>query len=331
MSAAGRKFEEFDRSRLKIAPLNARKHGLDIRCITALEPRTRVSKNLRTVAKRIAAAHIRSSAVVLMMGAHVIRSGVQRYVIDMVERGFISCVALNGAGVIHDFELALFGATTENVAYYIRDGRFGLWQETGQINDIVKEGVKKGMGLGECVGAAIAEEKFPQADLSILGSARRCGVPVTVHVGIGYDIIAEHPNYDGAAFGEASYRDFLRLVKVMESLEGGVVMNFGSAVMGPEVYLKALAMVRNAAAQQGRRIANFTTLVCDLKELPETYHIQPTDGDDGYHFRPWKTMLVRTVAEGGESFYVQGRHEQTIPELWTAITSETRKNRRGRI
>jgi len=138
-------------------------------------------------------------------------------------------------------------------------------------------------------------------------------------VGIGYDIIHEHPNFDGAASGEASYLDFLELAAQLERLEGGVVMNFGSAVMAPEVYLKALAMVRNAAAAEGREIRRFTTLVCDLKEMPDSFRTEPCKSDPAYYFRPWKTMLVRTVADGGESFYVRGRHDETIPGLWKEI------------
>ncbi|MFH1131035.1 MAG: hypothetical protein V1754_06850, partial [Pseudomonadota bacterium] len=130
----------------------------------------------------------------------------------------------------------------------------------------------------------------------------------------------EHPNCDGGAYGVASYRDFLRMAAVTESLEGGVVMNFGSAVMAPEIYLKALAMARNVARGEGRMIRSFVSLVCDLRPLPKDYSKEPTKDDPSYYFRPWKTMLVRTVKEGGQSFYVNGTHAKTIPELWTAVT-----------
>jgi len=138
-------------------------------------------------------------------------------------------------------------------------------------------------------------------------------------VGIGYDIVHEFPNCDGAAYGATSYTDFLRFAKILESLEGGVVMNFGSAVMAPEIFLKALSMVRNVARQEGRQICHFTTLVCDLLNLPDNYHEEPSKDNPYYYFRPWKTMLVRTVADGGESFYVKGHHAESIPALWTAI------------
>lgn len=312
-------FPEFDRTRLRVLPLAKRVNDLDLSRILPLEPIPHVDPCLKAVAKQIIAAKQRNACVVMMMGAHVLRSGVQKYLIDLMERNLFSCIALNGGGIIHDFELALIGATTENVAHYIRDGQFGLWQETGQINTVVKAGAAKGMGLGETVGRAIVEGMFPHAHISILAAAHRCKIPATVHVGIGYDIIHEHPNFDGAAFGAASHRDFLRFAKVLESLDGGVVMNFGSAVMAPEVFLKALSMVRNAAAQENRKINAFTTLVCDLKKLPNSYRTEPCKTDPDYYYRPWKTMLVRTVGDGGESYYVQGNHNITVPGLWTAI------------
>lgn len=325
----GKVFPEFDRSRLLLLPLMERKHDLDITAIRPLEPVSPVHKELETVAERIITARAKKASIIMMSGAHVLRSGVQRHIIDLMEKGFISCVALNGGGVIHDFELALIGATTESVGHYIQDGRFGLWKETGRLNDIVKDGVKKGMGLGEAVGRIIEEERFPYKDISLLAAGWRLGIPITVHVGIGYDIVHEHPNFDGAAYGEASYRDFLRLAWVLDFIEGGVVMNFGSAVMGPEVYLKALAMVRNVAAREGRPIRHFTTLVCDQKELKGVLRAEPSRMDPDYFFRPWKTMLVRTVTGGGESYYVRGHHDTTIPGLWSAIQLKTDSPRGG--
>ena len=314
-------FEEFDRSRLKVLPLSKRKHDLKFSDILPLEHSSFVEPAFHTIASRILAAKDRESAVVLMMGAHVIRSGIQRFLIDLMEQGYLTCIAMNGAGVIHDFEFALIGATTESVGHYIREGQFGLWQETGRINDIVSEGAKKNLGLGEAVGRVIENERFPCRDISILATGYRLNIPITVHVGIGYDIVHELPNCDGASYGATSYKDFLRFANVLESLENGVLMNFGSAVMGPEVYLKALSMVRNAACQDRRTISRFTTLVCDLKTLPDNYYKEPSHDNPDYFFRPWKTMLVRTVSDKGESFFVKGHHSNTIPQLWTAIVS----------
>jgi hypothetical protein len=250
------------------------------------------------------------------MGAHVLRAGTQRYLIDLMQRRLLTHIGMNGAGPIHDWEMALIGATTESVARYISSGEFGLWRETGRINDVVRAGVAQNMGIGESMGRAILEGDFPHKDVSILAAAARLGVPVTVHVGIGHDILHEHPNCDGAAFGAASYIDFLVLAHAVQSLEGGVMLNFGSAVMGPEVYLKALAMARNVAHQRGEVIRNFTTGVFDLIPITGDPKKQAPKTDPQYYYRPYKTILVRTVADGGESHYVQGDHRDTLPRLY---------------
>lgn len=259
------------------------------------------------------------ASTVFLCGAHVLRAGVQRYLFDMMERGFIQAIAVNGAAMIHDYELALIGATTESVARYIQDGQFGMWQETGAINTIINHGYAQGLGLGESLGRAIVEGDFPHKDMSLFATGWRLGIPVTVHVGIGYDIIHPHPNFDGAATGAASHRDFLIFVKALEKLEHGCVCTFGSAVMAPEVFLKALSMVRNVAAQDGRCVQHFASLVCDLHDLPENTSHEAEKMTALYYFRPWKTLLARTVAQGGESYYVQARHEQSIPALWHAL------------
>jgi len=312
------RYREFDSSRIKLLPLSDRLHDLTLKNISPVTSSDFVPSVFQIIGERIAQAVNQNASVILMMGAHVLRAGMQRYLIDMMERGLISCIAINGAGVIHDYEFSMIGATTESVQHYIKDGRFGLWKETGIINDIVAEAAEKKMGLGEAVGKALNEGNTPYKEISILAAAYRLGVPVTVHVGIGYDIIHQFPNFCGSAYGETSYRDFLRFTHVMESLENGVIMNFGSAVMAPEVYLKALSMVRNAAQQDGRVIKHFATLVCDLVELPEDFKTVPDRSQPGYYFRPWKTMLVRTVNEGGESFYVRDDHRNTIQQLWSA-------------
>jgi len=312
--------EEFEREKLQMQPLAARNHDLSLNAILPLEKVSVHQPKIHSVAQEIFKAKERGSAVILMMGGHVIRSGVQKYILDLMQHGWLSCIAMNGSGVIHDYELALIGATTESVARYIKDGQFGLWEETGQINDIINQAQKDDLGLGQAVGKAIWEkEPFPHKNISLLAAGYRLQIPVTVHVSIGYDIIHEHPNCDGAATGATSYRDFLRFAKMVERLEGGVVMNFGSAVMAPEVFLKALSMARNLAHQKGKVIRHFTTLVCDLYKLPEDYSKEAGKSSPEYYFRPWKTMLVRTVADGGQSYYVQGMHADTIPALWSSI------------
>ncbi len=309
----------FDRSRLRCLPLAERVHDLDLGFLLPLAPSAVTEPALRDIGARILAARDEGAAVILLMGAHVLRAGVQRYLIDLLEQGLISCIAVNGAVVIHDYELALLGATTESVARYIAEGQFGLWQETGRLNDIVRQAASQDQGIGEAVGEWIATSELPHADISLLAAAWRCGIPVTVHVGIGYDIVHEHPNCDGAAWGQASYTDFLIFTRCLERLAGGVVMGFGSAVMAPEVFLKGLAMARNVAGQEGRGIEGFSTLVCDLRELPADYRREAPRDSPAYYFRPWKTMLVRTVHEG-VSHYVRGHHRETVPALWTAAS-----------
>ncbi len=279
--------------------------------------------DLPVIAERIVAARRADRPVILAMGAHVIKTGLSRFVIEWMKRRLVTHVAMNGAGPIHDFELALVGATTESVARYIQEGQFGLWRETGRINEAVRMGVAQGMGYGEAVGRMIEEENLPHRDVSILAAGYRLHVPVTVHVGIGYDITHEQPNCDGAAIGEASYRDFLILTHSVSQLQGGVLLNFGSAVMGPEVYLKALAMARNVARQEGRRINEFTTAVFDLVDLGEDLRHEAPKSDARYYYRPFKTILVRTVADGGESFYVRGLHQLTLPNLFRLVETLT--------
>jgi hypothetical protein len=255
------------------------------------------------------------------MGAHVIRSGVSRYLIDLMEKGLVSLIGGNGAVSIHDMEFAMIGQTTESVARYIQDGQFGLWTETGRINDAAKYAHQHGLGLGESIGKMIHEnpDEFPNHAISVLAAGFRLGTPITIHVSIGQDIVHEHPNFDGAVYGAASYRDFLTLAKTVENLEGGVMLNIGTSVMGPEVYLKALSMARNVARQEYREIKHFTTAVFDLVDLGDNPVEEAPKSEAIYYFRPFKTVLVRTVADGGESYYVRGNHRETIPTLYQLI------------
>jgi hypothetical protein len=307
------KYETFDRSRLRIQPLDRRRHDLTLGYWLSLEDAAPSFEHpdLPAVAERIRSA---SGARILMMGAHLLRAGVNRHLIDLMERGFLTHIAVNGAGAIHDYELARIGATTESVERYIRTGEFGLWRETGELNDWIVEAAREGLGLGENVGRRIEESSYPHRDLSVFAAAWRLSIPVTVHVGIGYDILHEHPNCDGAALGASSYRDFLIFANAVEHLEGGVLLSFGSAIMGPEVYLKALAMARNI-----RPVTKFSTAVFDLTPILGDFRRELPKSDPGYYFRPHKTMLVRTVKDGGESFYFCGDHRATLPALWRQL------------
>jgi hypothetical protein len=311
------KFEMFDRGRLEIHPLDKRDHDMNIGDVLRLgeAPLPYENQDLAAVADAIIAAVESGSSVILLMGAHVIKQGLSRYVIDLIRRGLVSAVAANGACAIHDFELAKIGATTESVGRYISEGQFGLWRETGELNDIVSAGASEGLGFGEAVGRSIAAGNYPHKDVSIFASAYQASVPATVHVGIGYDIVHEQPNFDAAAAGAASFRDFLILARIVENLEGGVVLCYGSAVMGPEVFLKALAMARNVARQQRREITHFTSAVFDLVRLSGDTRAEASKDSPEYYYRPYKTLLVRTVRDGGRSYYIRGDHKATMPAL----------------
>lgn len=314
------RFKRFDRSRLELKPLSERENLLTVADVLEIGtlPATE-NPRIRELARQIVLARTRGAEVILMMGAHLLRAGVTRYIIRLIEEGVITHVGMNGAVPIHDFEMARIGATTESVARYVKQGEFGLWEETGLLNDIVKRGRDDQLGFGEAVGKAIEESGFPYRELSLLAAAYRNTVPATVHIGIGYDIIHEHPSCDGAALGEASYDDFLIFAHTLQNLENGVFLNYGSAVMGPEVYLKALTMARNVARQEGRSIAQFTSAVFDLVPLDENLSVEPSKEHAYYYFRPLKTVLIRTVADGGSSLYIRGNHRQTFLELFAAV------------
>jgi len=313
----------FDRSKLKLRPLAERENIVAMDYLLPLDAPVPAfgDANLKVVAERICAARRNGRPVILSIGAHVIKQGCARFVIDLMQRRMVTHVAGNGACTIHDFELALIGQTSESVANYIRQGQFGLWTETGRLNEIAKVAAREGLGYGEAIGREIWEGRFPHRDISVFGNAWQLGMSTSVHVGIGYDIVHEHPNFDGAATGQASYTDFLIFTKQVENLEGGVFLNFGSAVMGPEVYLKALSMARNVAAQQGWEIRHFTTAVFDLIPISGDLHKEAPKNTPAYYYRPYKTILVRTVADGGESYYFEGDHRVTMPNLWKMVTT----------
>lgn len=318
------RYELFDRSRIELRPLEERGHDLRAELCRPLAAPAEPYRHpeFGQLVDEIVAARRRGAPVVMMIGGHPIKLGLSRFLIDLMEQGLVTHLATNGAGLIHDFELALVGGTSEDVPKWIRRGQFGLWRETARINDVIREAAARGEGLGEALGRTIETERFPQRALSLAAAGWRCGVPVTSHVSVGSDIIHSHANCDGAALGAASYTDFLIFVASVARLEGGVFLNVGSAVTGPEVYLKALSMARNVARQQGQSIADFATAVFDLVELPPTFREGPPGKDHPqYYYRPWKTILVRTVADGGRSYYFQGDHARTLPTLWRDVVT----------
>ena len=319
-------YPTFDRNRLILKPISERVNDLNRDVIMHLNDPIPdyENKNLEILAERIVQAKLQGATIMIMMGAHVIRSGVNRFLIDLMQKGFISLIGTNGASAIHDMEFAMLGETTESVARYIQEGQFGLWQESGRVNDAAVYAKENGYGLGESIGKLIVENpiEFPYRESSLFAAGYHLGIPITVHVGIGQDIVHEHPNFNGAAVGEASYRDFLTLTYFVQNLEGGVILNIGTSVMGPEVYLKALSMARNVAQQENKQIKRFTSAVFDLVDLGEDIHTEAPKLTASYYFRPYKTVLVRTVADGGESYYIRGQHRETIPNLHRLITQK---------
>lgn len=316
------RYARFDRTRIELGNLASR--GCDLRaedCRSLAPPADPyIHPEWNELVERIGEARAAGRPVIVLMGAHPIKLGLSRFLVDLIRGGVITHLGTNGAGIIHDFELASFGSTSENVARWIREGRFGLWRETSRLNALVTQAAARDEGFGEGVGRAIVESGAPHAELSLAAAGWSAGVPVTAHVAIGCDIIHAHPNCDAEALGKATYNDFLIFAQSVLDLEGGVLLNIGTSTIGPEVFLKALAMARNVARREGRSIARFTTAVFDLVELPNDWR----DGPPGkthpqYYYRPWKTLLARTVADGGISYYFQGDHARTIPTLWHAL------------
>lgn len=259
--------------------------------------------NLKEVARTIARAHRSEKTVLLGMGAHPIKVGLSPLIIDFMERGVVSAVAMNGAGIIHDFEMAYMGRTSEDVAASLKDGSFGMAEETGAfVNDAITIGCGRGEGIGKAVGEAILSHKLPQRRLSILATGARLGIPVTVHVGIGTDIIHMHPRVDGKSLGEGSLRDFRTLSTVVATLEKGVFLNLGSAVILPEVFLKALSLARNL----GHPVRNLTTVNVDFLA----------------HYRPLTNVVSRPTMHGGKGYHLTGHLEIMVPLLFAAVLEE---------
>jgi len=318
------RYERFDRKAVRLGRISRRGHDLTAADCLPLAPPADLFRHpeFEQLIKRIAAARREDRPVLMMMGAHPIKLGLSRFLVDLIERRLVTHLATNGAGMVHDFELATLGGTSEDVARWIQAGQFGLWRETGRLNDLVAEAAARDEGIGEALGRVLQQEQAPHRQLSIAAAGYRAGVPVTSHVAIGSDIVHAHPNFDAAAWATASDTDFLVFARNVQRLEGGVFLNIGTAVTGPEVFLKALSMARNLARQQGREIRDFTTAVFDLVELGADWRSGPPDKEHPlYYYRPWKTLLDRTVADGGASFYFRGDHRQTIPTLWQRLSS----------
>lgn len=261
------------------------------------------ASDFKAIAGSIVNARENGRPVLLGMGAHPIKVGLSPVIIDLMKRGVVSAIATNGACIVHDFELSLIGRTSEDVASELCTGRFGMARETGEgINAAINKGVKKGYGIGESIGRYIFEGKNRFKAGSIFSEGFRLGLPMTVHVALGTDIIHMHPQADGAMMGEGSLRDFRLLSAVVSDLEGGVYINLGSAVIMPEVFLKALTVARNL----GNRVEEITTVNMDFIQ----------------HYRPKENVLCRPTMIKGKSYALTGHHEIMLPLLAAAIIEE---------
>jgi len=259
------------------------------------------AKDLRAVVNVVVKAHKTKKSVIFMCGAHVIKCGLNPILIELIKKRIITCICLNGAGLIHDFEIAFCGRTSEDVAENLKTGRFGMGRETAQfLNNAVTDGVREGLGLGYAVAEKISEAKLAFKTSSLLYNAYKFKVPVCVFVGIGTDIIHQHPSFNASLTAEGSLRDFNLLVEnVCQINNGGVVLNFGSAVILPEVFLKALNLARNL----GNKVKDFTAANFDMI----------------YHYRPLQNVCLRPVMAGGNGYYIIGHHEIMLPLLSQAI------------
>jgi hypothetical protein len=256
---------------------------------------------LRAVVAAVVRAYHLGKPVIWGMGGHVIKTGISPLIIDLMERGVVRALALNGGASIHDIEIALIGGTSEDVQEGLRDGSFGMWQETGRFyNRAVNE--RRG-GLGRRLGEALVESEAPNREFSVLARAVELGVPATVHITLGADIVHMHPEADGAALGEAAFEDFRLFSAVVADLGGGgVYLNVGSAVALPEVFLKALTVARNL----GHPVADFTTANFDMTQ----------------HYRPLQNVVRRPTAGVGEGHTLTGQHEVLLPLFYQAIIEQ---------
>jgi hypothetical protein len=307
-------YEEFDLSGVRTYPLASRRskaHAEDFARPSAKGttfkawfdslPDILAGQDLRRVVRAIVDARARDAGVIWGIGAHVIKTGVSPVLIDLMERGYVSALAMNGAGVIHDFEIALAGVTSEDVDEALGPGRFGMAEETGRIlNEVIRTAQARQRGLGQSVGAYLAGANARWADRSLIATAHRLQIPVTVHVAIGTDIIHMHEDASGAAIGEASLRDFRYFTSCVARLAGGVYLNCGSAVVLPEVFLKAVALARN----QGIGLDGLTTVNIDFMRM----------------YRPQTNVVTRPVAgHKGQGISLVGHHEVLIPLIAAAV------------
>jgi len=307
-----------DRSHVRTYPIRERTHKVRLEHLGAppkdgsvaalLEsmPHLLGAEALRGFVDAVVAAHAKGKPVLAAMGGHVVKCGCTPYVIELMRRKVITGIAMNGSTAIHDFELAMVGQTSEDVAAGLEEGTFGMVEETGRLmNEAIVAGAAQGLGAGQALGEAIIKADLPHRDVSVLAAGIELDVPVTVHIAIGTDTIHQHPKADGAALGETSFQDFELLASLVAELgNGGVYMNIGSAVVLPEVFLKALTVARNL----GNPVRNFTAANFDMIR----------------HYRPATNVVKRPVLAGGTGYDFAGHHEIMIPLVTAAILARIR-------
>ncbi len=306
-------YKPFDLSAVRTYPLASREskvrvaqfarpyvRGSGIDGLLASLPDLLAAADFRAVVAAVLDARRAERAIVWGLGAHVIKAGLSPVLLDLMERGFVSAIATNGAGIIHDFEIAIAGATSEDVDSALGPGAFGMARETGaDLNRAITDGVGRGLGIGQAVGEYLRTLAPPHVDQSVVAAAARLGIPVTVHVAIGTDIIHMHPDASGAALGEGSLRDFRYFATCVAALRAGVYLNCGSAVILPEVFLKAVAVARNS----GHSLDGLTTVNLDFLR----------------HYRPQTNVVTRPTAGVGRGYALTGHHEILIPLLAAAL------------
>ncbi len=306
-------YEEFDLSAVETYPLKSRRSktrveqfakpnppGVSLRAFVESLPGILAAADFRAVVAAMLEARASGAGIVWGFGAHVVKTGLSPLLIDLMERGFVSALATNGAGIIHDFEIALVGATSEDVDSSLGAGKFGMADETGRLlNGAIANGVAEGLGLGQSVGKYLGGHHPQYERVSLAATAWRMGIPLTVHVAVGTDIIHMHPAADGRALGEGSLRDFRYFASSVARLEGGVYLNCGSAVVLPEVFLKAVSLARN----RGASLSGLTTVNIDFARL----------------YRPQVNVVSRPTAGTGKGYHLVGHHELLIPLLAAAL------------
>lgn len=304
-----------DMSSVTTYPLHDRKNKVSVRDfaqLTNLEtdisplldslPKILKGKDFIDLIDKIVTAYHRKKAVIVMMGGHVIKCGLSPLLISLAQKGIITGFVFNGASSIHDFEIGLIGETSEDVSEYLQTGKFGMWEETGKLmNDAIQNAADTNIGMGESLGKQLIHLDAPYNEFSILAAGIHYNIPITVHVAIGTDIIHQHPSASGAAIGESSYTDFRLLTQLVTQLEDGVILNLGSAVILPEVFLKALTIARNL----GFSVSQFTAANFDMKQ----------------QYRPLENVVKRPTEMGGKGYAFTGHHELMIPLLVQSILS----------